>query len=64
MDNKTKESIKERDDVWKLIHLSPNVKLSNRVSNQIQKDYRHFNETRIDKAGDEKEIWKFTDEVI
>jgi hypothetical protein len=28
------------------------------VTNQIQKDTRHCNEERIDKAGDEKEIYK------
>ena len=39
-------------------------KLRNRVSNQIKKDTRQFNEERIDKAGDEKEIWKGVNEVI
>jgi hypothetical protein len=39
-------------------------KLRNRVSNQIKKDTRQFNEERIDKAGDEKEIWKVVNEVI
>ncbi len=29
-------------------------KLRNRVTNQIRKDTRQFNEERIDKAGDEK----------
>jgi hypothetical protein len=54
-----------RDKVRKLIHLSPNEKkilherykkLRNRVTNQIRKDTRQFNEERIDKAGDEKEM--------
>ena len=31
---------------------------------QIRKDTRQFNEERIDKAGDEKEIWKLVNEVI
>jgi hypothetical protein len=57
---KTKELIKERDNVRKLIHLSPNEKkinherykkLRNRVTNQIRKDSRQFKEERIDKAG-------------
>ena len=39
-------------------------KLRNRVTNQIRKDTRQFNEERIDKAGDEKEIWKLVNEVI
>jgi hypothetical protein len=39
-------------------------KLRNRVSNQIKKDTRQFNEERIGKAGDEKEIWKVVNEVI
>ncbi len=39
-------------------------KLRNRVKNQIRKDTRQFNEERIDKAGDEKEIWKLVNEVI
>ncbi len=38
-------------------------KLRNRVTNQIRKDTRQFNEERIDKAGDEKEIWKLVNEV-
>jgi hypothetical protein len=71
--NKTKQLIKERDKVRKLIHLSPNEKkilherykkLRNRVTNQIRKDTRQFNEERIDKAGDEKEIWNLVNEVI
>ncbi len=65
--------IKERDKVRKLIHLLPNEKiimherykkLRNRVTNQIRKDTRQFNEEIIDKAGDEKEIWKLVNEVI
>ncbi len=39
-------------------------KLRKRVTNQIRKDTRQFNEERIDKAGDEKEIWKLVNEVI
>ena len=39
-------------------------KLCNRVTNQIRKDTRQFNEERINKAGDEKEIWKLVNEVI
>jgi hypothetical protein len=71
--NKTKQLIKERDKVQKLIHFLPNEKiimherykkLRNRVTNQIRKDTRQFNEERIDKAGDEKEIWKVVNEVI
>ena len=67
----TKELIKERNNVRKLIHLSPNEKiiiherykkLRNRVSNQIKKDTKQFYEERIDKAGDEKEIWKLQQE--
>ena len=38
-------------------------KLCNRVTNPIRKDTRQFNEERIDKAGDEKEIWKLMSEV-
>jgi hypothetical protein len=39
-------------------------KLCNRVTNQIRKDTKQFNEERIDKAGNEKEIWKLVNEVI
>ncbi len=39
-------------------------KLHNRVTNQVRKDTGQFNEERIDKAGDEKEILKFVNEVI
>jgi hypothetical protein len=69
--NETKELIKERNNVQKLIRLSPNEKhiiqerykkVRNRVTNQIKKDNRQFNEERIDKAGDEKEIWKLQQE--
>jgi hypothetical protein len=38
-------------------------KLSNRVTNQVRKDTGQFNEERIDKAGDEKEILKFVNVV-
>jgi hypothetical protein len=38
-------------------------KLHNRVTNQIRTDTRQFNEERIDKAGDKKEIWKLVNEV-
>ncbi len=38
-------------------------KLCNRVTNQVRKDTGQFNEERIDKAGDEKEILKFVNEV-
>ena len=71
--DKTKELIKERDGFRKSIHMSPNEKkilhdkykkLRNRVTNQIRRDTRNFNEERIDKAGDEKEIWKLVNEVI
>jgi hypothetical protein len=71
--NKTKQLIKERDKIQKLIDLSPNEKkimherykkLRNRVTNQIRKDTRQFIEERIDKAGDEMEIWKLVNEVI
>ena len=63
--NETQEFIKERNNVKKLIHLSPNEKkiiheryktLYNRVTNQIKKNTKQFNEERIDKAGDENEI--------
>jgi hypothetical protein len=33
------------------------------VTNQIQKDTRHCNEERIDKAGDEKEIYKLVKKI-
>ncbi len=39
-------------------------KLNYRLLNQFKKDTRQFNEERIDKAGDEKEIWKLVNEVI
>jgi hypothetical protein len=39
-------------------------KLRNRVTNQIKNDTRQFNEERIEKAGDENEIWKVVNEVI
>jgi hypothetical protein len=39
-------------------------KLHKRAPNQIKKDTRQFYEERIDKAGDEKEVWKVVNEVI
>jgi len=70
---KTRELIKQRDDLRKSIHKSSNEKkiiheqykkLCNRVANQIQRDTQNHNEEKIEKARDEKEIWKVVNQVI
>jgi len=39
-------------------------KLHNRVTNQIRRDAQKHNEEKVDKAGDEKEIWKVVNQVL
>ena len=39
-------------------------KLRNRVTNQIRRDTQKHNEEKVDKAGDEKEIWKVVNQVL
>jgi len=69
----TKQLIRQRDDLRKSIHKSPNEKkvlheqykkLCNRVTNQIRRDTQKHNEEKVDKAGDEKEIWKVVNQVL
>ncbi len=71
--DKTKELIKQRDDLQKSIHKSSNEKkiiheqykkLCNQVTNQIWKDTQNHNEEKIERARDEKEIWKVVYQVI
>jgi len=71
--DETKQLIRQRDDLRKSIHRSPNEKkvlheqykkLRNRVTNQIRRDTQQYNEEKIDKAEDEKEIWKVVNQVI
>jgi hypothetical protein len=71
--DKTKQLIRQRDDLRKSMHRSPNEKkvlheqykkLRNRVTNQIRRDTQQHNEEKIDKAGDEKEIWKVVNQVL
>ena len=68
----TKALIKERDDTRKAIGKSPNEKkilhekykkLRNKVTNEIRKDTIRNNCERIEKADNEKEMWKIVNEV-
>ena len=74
LSEKTKTLIAERDKLRKNLHkLSPNErkiahikykKARNLVTNQIRKDTKAYNEERIKKADDQKEMWNVVNEVI
>ena len=73
LSEKTKTLIAERDKIRKNLHkLSPSErkiahikykKTRNLVTTQIRNDTKTYNENRIDKAGDQKEMWKVVKEV-
>ena len=74
LSEKTKSIIAERDHIRKEMHkYSSNErkvfhqkykKLRNAATNQVRQDTKQFNEDRIEKAADQKEIWKIVKDVI
>ena len=72
LSQETKDLIKERDKARKAVQKSPDEKkvlhekykrLRNRTTNQIRKETIQNNGERIQKAGDENEVWKIVNEI-
>jgi hypothetical protein len=62
-DNIRKKMYKYSSSERKVFHLKYR-KLRNAATNQSRKDTKLYNEERIEKAADQKEIWKVVNDVI
>ena len=69
----TRKMMKERDSLRKKIGKSDEIrrkefqeeyrKIRNAVTNKVRQDTIEFNEEKIEKAGDENELWKVVNDI-